>query len=665
MGHIPLLNELAVIAGVGVLVAVLLSRLNLPTAAGLLFAGALVGPSGLGLVASVESIEVLAEVGVVLLLFTIGLEFSLERLRSIAGQVVLGGSLQVGLTAGATIGTAVVLGQPVNKAVFYGFVVALSSTAIVLRGLAERGEMDAPHGRFIVGTLIFQDLCVVPMMLVVPLLGADAPASGAGVAIAVALGKAAGLVLATLLIARVIVPRIFGWVDRSGSREVFLMATVGFCIGTAWITSLAGLSLALGAFLGGMVVAGTEYGHRAMGDILPLRDVFMSVFFVSLGMLFDGQVVVAEPAVVALLVVAFLIAKAFVAALAAMAMRFPARVAMLAGVGLAQFGEFGFVLTSVAVTAGVVTYDETREVLAAGIISMFLTPLLVRVAPHVSAGARVLRPLERLLGARGIDECAPEHAGLDDHVVLVGYGVAGKLVAQSLAELEVPYLVLELNADAVRAGREAGHPIYYGDVTSEEALHHASVARARAVILMINDREAAERAVSSIRRAAPGVAILIRTRYLERGPYLRARGASDVVFEEVEAGVEMLARVLRRFEVPRNLLDEHVARARDATAATARTATAPRNTLAQTRGLDELKIDKVLMRDGDPGTGRSPLDLDLRRATGALMVALRRGGALLASPDPAEPLVAGDEVYLVGASAQIAAASRLLSGSDG
>jgi CPA2 family monovalent cation:H+ antiporter-2 len=397
MGHVPLLDELAIVAALAVAVTVLLARFKLPTVAGLLLAGALLGPFGLRLVSSVHAIEVLAEVGVVLLLFSIGLEFSLERLRDILRQVALGGALQVGLTTGVTALIAVALGQPVGRGVFYGFAFALSSTAIVLRALSERRELDAPHGKFIVGTLIFQDLCVVPMVLIVPLLGASGPVGEAAVSIGVALGKAALVVVGTVLVARFVVPKILGWVDASRSREVFLLAILALCIGTAWLTSMVGLSLALGAFLGGMVVADTEYSHRAMGDILPLRDAFVSVFFVSLGMLFDVRVVAAQPLLVGGLLAGFLLAKGLLATFAAMAMRFPSRVAWLAGVGLAQFGEFGFVLSRLAQSSGVVDEADVSPLLAAGIASMFLTPLFVRAAPHITAGERLLAPLERLI----------------------------------------------------------------------------------------------------------------------------------------------------------------------------------------------------------------------------------------------------------------------------
>ncbi|HET9933851.1 MAG TPA: cation:proton antiporter, partial [Polyangiaceae bacterium] len=517
MGHVPLLDELAIVAALGVVVTVLLSKLKLPTVAGLLAAGALLGPYGLGLATSVHSIEVLAEVGVVLLLFSIGLEFSLTRLRDIFRQVALGGVLQVGLTTVVTAAIAIALGTSISRGVFYGFAFALSSTAIVLRALTERRELDAPHGRFIVGTLIFQDLCVVPMVLIVPLLATGSGAASAATSIGLALLKAGAVVVGTVAVARLVVPKLLGWVDASRSREVFLLAILGLCIGTAWLTAQAGLSLALGAFLGGMVVADTEYGHRAMGDILPLRDAFVSIFFVSLGMLFNARVVLEHPILVSALLAGFLVAKGALATLAALAMRFPARVAWLAGVGLAQFGEFGFVLTRLAQSSGVIDEASAAPLLAAGIGSMFLTPLLVRAAPHVTAGERLLGPLERLIGVRGIDEVDEEdaaHSRISGHVVIVGFGLAGKFAARVLQETRTPFVVLELNADSVRRGKESGLPVYYADATSEEALRHAHVEHARLVVLLMNDPQAAARVVDTVRRVAPSVPILMRTRYM-------------------------------------------------------------------------------------------------------------------------------------------------------
>jgi monovalent cation:H+ antiporter-2, CPA2 family len=648
MGHLPLLDELAIIAALAVLVTVILSRLKLPTVAGLLAAGALLGPFGLGLVRSVHAIEVLAEIGVVLLLFSIGLEFSLSRIRDIFSQVALGGLLQVGLTTAVTAGVFVALGRSVGTGVFYGFVFTLSSTAIVLRALSERNELNAPHGRFIVGTLIFQDLCVVPMVLIVPMLGSSGAGSAAALSIGLAMGKAALVVTGTIVVARYIVPRALSVVDASRSREVFLLAILALCIGTAWLTSLAGLSLALGAFLGGMVVADTEYSHRAMGDILPLRDAFVSIFFVSLGMLFDARTVLREPWTVALLLFGFLVAKGLLATISAMAMRFPARVAWLAGVGLAQFGEFGFVIARIAQPIGILTPNEVSALLAAGIISMFVTPLLTRVAPHIRAGERLLAPLERLLGLRSIDEADDGHSKLDGHVVIVGYGIAGRFTAKTLARTGTPYVVLELNADNVRLGKRDGLPVFYGDATSEEALGHAHIEKARLLVLLINDPRAAERVVDTVKRLRPDVPILMRTHFLAERSRLMTLGARDVVAEEVEGAVEVIARMLRTIETPRNIIDEQIHLVRSETQTTERTLTVPRPAMGEVSGLAGMKIETVVIPAASAAIGSSPLSMRLRSTTGALVVGIRRDGILRENPDPSIAFEENDVVFLAG-----------------
>jgi CPA2 family monovalent cation:H+ antiporter-2 len=663
MGHVPLLDELVIVAVLAVAVTVLLARLKLPTVAGLIAAGALLGPFGLGLATSVTSIEALADIGVVLLLFTIGLDFSLARLRDIIRQVAVGGLLQIGLTTAAAAAVAMLVGESFGHGLFYGFVFALSSTAIVLRAMTERRELDAPHGRFIVGTLIFQDLCVVPMVLIVPLLAADNGAGAATADIGLALLKAAGVVVGTLAIARFIVPRILGWVEASKSREIFLLAIVSLCIGTAWLTSLAGLSLALGAFLGGMVVADTEYGRRAMGDILPLRDAFVSIFFVSLGMLFDVRVVIDHPILVATLLAGFILAKGVLATFAALAMRFPARVAWLAGVGLAQFGEFGFVLTRLAESNGLITPHDSAPLLTAGIASMFMTPLLLRAAPHIKAGERLLAPLERLIGVRSIDEANEGPVRLEQHVVIVGFGLAGRFAARALRACEVPFVVLDLDADNVRRGKCAGLPVYYGDATSEEALRHAQITKARLVVLLMNDPQAAQRVVDTVKRVAPNASVLMRTRYLAERDALMRLGARDVVAEEVEGAVEIIARLLRSIDVPRNVIDDRIHHLRSDTQTTERKQTVPRNRIGDVSALSEMKIECARVDPDSPAAGRSPVALRMRSTTGALVVGVRRGSGLVEQSDPTIPFEAGDLVYFVGTHEALAKALPLFDAS--
>jgi CPA2 family monovalent cation:H+ antiporter-2 len=376
-------------------------------------------------------------------------------------------------------------------------------------------------------------------------------------------------------------------------------------------------------------------------------------------MLFDAEVAITSPLVVLALTVAFVVGKAVLATLSTMALRFPARVALLSGVGLAQFGEFGFILAQAAIGAGLVTSVEIQPLLAAGILSMFLTPVLIQISPHVSAGSRLLRPLERLLGARGVDEASEDLGKLTDHVIVVGYGVSGRLLCGALKTSEIPYVVIELNADTVRKASAQGEHIYYGDVSSPEALLHAGARSARAVVLLINDPQAARRGAAAVRQTAPDVTVLMRTRYLSERPMLEQL-ATDIVYDEIEAGVEMLARVLRRSEVPRNLIHERLEEARRETQGSARPATVPRRRLGEMRDLEDLKIEKVLLRAGDRAIGRSPRELAVRHATRALVVAVRRGDQLLDPPDPDDPLQEGDLVYLVGGTEAVERACTLL-----
>lgn len=659
MDLVNFLREVAIVAAAGVVAAVLMAWIRLPAVAGFLLAGALVGPHAFALVEDPKTIGTLAEVGVVLLLFTIGLEFSLERFARIWNMVVIGGGLQIGLTTLVVMGICLALGFNVSQGVFVGFVLAQSSTSIVLQNLSRRREVDTPHGRFIVGAQIFQDLVMVPKMLVIPLLagrGGDNFALDLGWA----LGKAALMVAAVVTLSRLVIPPIFRRVAAARSREAFLLAILVTCIGTAYMTSMAGLSLALGAFLSGLVIAGSPFGQRAMTDILPLRDLFASLFFLSLGMYFDIQAVLQHPIAVVLVFVGILFGKSLVAALAAMAMRFPARVAVIGGVGMAPFSEMGFVLATMPLAAGLVSPDVLKIIFAAGIPTMFITPLMMALAPSFSAGAALLRPLERILGTRGISQQAERDERISSHVIIAGYGLAGRLLAQSLKATGIRYLILELNAETVRSAREAREPAYYADVTSEEALSHAHIDKARALVLLINDADAVRRTISNAKRISPDLPVYVRAHYLSEQPRLNGAGAHDIVVEELEAGIELMARVLRDSGVPRNVITERVKDAREETQPSARKDTLPRRKLRNVAELDEMKIESFLVRDGSYASGRTLAAMQLRNRSGALVVAARRGGKLLEQVPAEDKFNAGDTVYLAGSKASVARAIALL-----
>src|SRR2546421_248053 len=342
MTEYPVLKDLAIIFAVSLLVILLFHRIKLPALPGFIVAGVLLGPNALGLVSDVHQVESLAEVGVILLLFTIGIEFSLSRLREMGRQVVAGGGAQVGLTVVLTWVLALTLHLSGRVSLLLGFLVALSSTAIVLKGLADKGEIDAPHGRLATGVLIFQDLCVVPMMLVLPFL---AGRSGGGTgALLLALGKAVLVVISVLVLARTLVPRALTEILKTRSRELFLIAVILIGTLTALATAAAGASLALGAFLAGLVISESDYGHQAMAELLPFRDVFISLFFVTVGMLVQVGFLRDHPVLALAGVAAIMGGKSVLAAVGPAVMGYSGRVALLAGLAVSQIGEFSFVL---------------------------------------------------------------------------------------------------------------------------------------------------------------------------------------------------------------------------------------------------------------------------------------------------------------------------------
>lgn len=548
MAELAVLRDVVIVLLGAVVVVVLVQRLRVPTIAGFILAGAIVGPMGLGFVREHREVEAMAEVGVALLLFSIGVELRFGRLFRLLAPVLVAGTLQVVLTVALTSLAAFRFGLPVNAAVFLGLIIAVSSTAIVLRGLEARGELDAPHGRLTLGILIFQDLGVVPMMLALPLLAGDHEQEGSTALVRALL--TAVLVLAGVLVAAwLVVPRVLAAVARTRQRELFILTVVVVCLGTAWVASSAGVSLALGAFLAGVVVAGSEYRHQALADLIPLKGVLTSLFFVSVGMLFDPSVLWRDPAPVLGLVIAILVGKSLVVLAAGAIMRLPLRVCVLTAAALSQVGEFSFVLMRAASGTPLLTPAVSRIFLPAAIITMLVTPIALAVGPRLAAGAGRLGPLTRRLGIRPAEDVREGLPPPRDHVIVAGYGVAGRELARSLRECGVDYVVVDLNPANVHRASALGEPAYFGDVTSPEVLGHLGAARAREIVIVINDPGAAERALRAVRRVAPHSHVLVRSRYLADVEPLLAAGASEVVPAEIEATVEIAERVLGRHAV--------------------------------------------------------------------------------------------------------------------
>ena len=566
------LSDLLVVFAVTAVVVFLFGRARVPSVVGLLVSGVLVGPYGLSLVADVESVKLLAEIGVIVLLFTVGLEFSTSRLMGMLPLMARIGLPEiVGTTVIVTAATWWYLGT-FAQAVFAGLLVAMSSTAIVLKSLADRGESGTPQARIAVAVLLLQDLLVVAVMLMVPLLAdaagtasvptaataaAHAPALFANPLAAVVAGMA--VVAAVFLVGRRLVPAVLHEVVRQRNRELFLITIVLVCLGTAAITAQVGLSLSVGAFLAGLSLAESEYGHQAFTEVLPFRDTLASLFFVSVGMLLDIRFLVANLGLVVATVVAIVVAKTLVTAVPAMLAGFPPRTSLLAGAGIAQVGEFSFVLGSRGAEAGLLDARDYQTFLAAAVVTMAATPFF-------AAGLPLL--LERL--ARGgrfagwLREPAAEPGGpaLADHVIISGFGLNGRNLAAALGEFGVPHVILELNPQTVREELRLGRDIRYGDCTRAPVLAHAGLERARAYVIAISDPASTRRSVRVARELAPAVRILVRTEHLAEVDELRTLGADEVVPAEFETALTLFDRVLGLYAVPEETIDAMIDRMR-------------------------------------------------------------------------------------------------------
>jgi len=657
-----LLEDLAIIFAGSLVVILAFHRLKLPALPGFIVAGVLLGPNALGLVSDVHQVESLAEVGVILLLFTIGIEFSLSRLREMGRQVVIGGGAQVVLTVGLSAALAAGLGLPWPVAVLVGFLVALSSTAIVLKGLADKGEIDTPHGRLATGVLIFQDLCVVPMMLVLPFL-AGAADGGAG-GLAWALAKAALVVAGVLVLARTVVPRVLSEIVKTRSRELFLIAVILVGTLTALGTAAAGASLALGAFLAGLVISESDYGHQAMAELLPFRDVFISLFFVTVGMLVQVGFLRDHPALALLGVAAIMGGKSVLAALGPALLGYSGRVALLAGLAVSQIGEFSFVLARQGRGTGLLPEGLYQSFLAVAVLTMLVTPFALQSGPVLLDGLERLIPLDRLLPGFRPQALTPVGEPLTDHVIVAGYGLNGRNLAAALRSIRAPYLIVELNAQTVRQARARGEPAFYGDATREEILRGLGAERARMLVVAISDPAATRRMVRVARGLNPRIYIIARTRYVVEMPELTRLGADVVIPEEFETSIEIFARVLAHYGVPRGDIDRLVDEIRGSHYEVLRSDTAGRLSLDAVAGVPQMAIERMRLSPQSTLAGKRLAATGLRSQTGALVLSVVRGDEEVATPGPQFRLVAGDVLVVVGQPHQLQAAARLVAGNS-
>lgn len=640
-GHF--LQELLIVLTATIAIVFAFHKLRMPAIVGFLLAGMVIGPGTLGLVTDIRQVEVLAEIGVALLLFIIGIEFSLKTIFSMQRRILWAGFLQVGGTILVTFLIARAFAIPPNVGLFYGFLVALSSTAIVLRIYNERGEINAIQGRLASGILLLQDLCIVPLMLLVPVLGDAGQASLLEILWAV--GKSIVALFLIVWTARKLLPWLLHQVALLRNREVFILFVVLICLGTAWLASVAGLSLALGALIAGLVISESELSHEVVAEVLPLRDCFSGVFFISIGMLLDPMVFQRDFVTPVLELLLMVGTKTLIVLAIFWWLYRSLRLGILLGLSLAQIGEFSFILAKAGIGYQLLSAAEEQSFLAASILSMMATPFMIQAGPAIA---------HRLAGRRLRERSGEAHAearspGVAGHVIIVGYGLNGQNLARVLRESGIPFRVLELSPDLVRAGRTAGVPIEFGDGTRPDILRQAGIERARVVVVAISDPTATAHIVYQARRLRGDLKIIVRTRYVAEIERLYGLGADEVIPEEFETSVEIFARVLHEYHVPRNVIGLQIDLIRKEHYGTLR------GMRFEGRRLDELSqfligatTDIFSVMDHSPVAGKSLRETELRKRTGATLIAAVRNGKAATHMGPEFVIEAGDLLVLLG-----------------
>jgi CPA2 family monovalent cation:H+ antiporter-2 len=667
MHDVSLLVDIGLALAYALIGGLVARRLRLPSIVGYLLAGVALGPFTPGLTGDVESIQQLAELGVILLMFGVGLHFSLTDLWQVRDIAIPGAVLQMSAAAGIGYWMALGWGWSSESAVVLGVAISVASTVVLLRALMDIGALDTPHGRVAVGWLVFEDLATVAILVVLPALFSPDRPSGWHVP-ALAIAKALLFIGLMLVIGKRVIPAILGAIADTQSRELFVLVALTAALGTALASAyLFGVSLALGAFVAGVVVSESPFSHQVAADLLPFREAFAVLFFVSVGMLVNPGYLTANWQQVLGLSLLVVAGKSLLAALIGFAFPYPARTALVVAAGLSQIGEFSFIVGQAGLALGVLDETQYSLILAGALVSITVNPWMFRL----------IEPLERFLKGRPrlwerLDRHGPltprSAETLDRHIVIVGCGRVGRHIAEVLGQIGMPHLVVEADASRARQLQKAGTPVVFGDAANSEILGTTALDRARALVVTVPDDAAALMVVTAARRRVPSPSLHVITRAStwEGALRLKDAGATDVVRPELEGGLEIMRRTMLGLEFPA----QEVQRYADAVRSEGLEAIPVRDDRAHVlenlaHAMGGLEVSWFTVSDTSPVAGQTISDSNLRGRTGASIVAINRDRAVVSNPIPSERLVPGDRVAVIGSTTEVEDAGRLLSGARG
>ncbi len=557
-----LFRDVLIIFFLSIPIVFIFRRLKLPPLLGFLVTGALIGPAGFGHIQDKEQNEILAEIGVTLLLFFVGLEFSFDHFARMKRQTLLGGSLQIAVTVFAGCVVGYLLGWNLTRGIFFGLLITLSSTAVVLSTLSNNRLMESVPGRVSTAILILQDLAFIPIMALLPLFKMKGEVSPLR-ELAIEAAEAASLMIAVYLFSRFLAKPLFWHITRTRSRELFVITIIAFSLGLAWVTNYLGFSFALGAFLAGLMVGVTEYHYQALAEIQPFHFCFNSLFFVSIGMLLDLDFIVQHWLLLLFLLIFIPGLKSIVTTVVLALTGLPLRIAIMVGIFLAQIGEFSFILASVGENLGIIPDFLYHLLIATAVIAMMVTPVMIPRA-HAIAGWICRLPGIRRLAEKPKESLMEEKVEeLENHVIICGFGPLGQTFANLLHQHNIPFLVLELNPETIEKIRAKQRPAFFGDGASEEILFRSGIEKARMLAITVPDFLNAAAIIQQARKLNPGIRIITRAKYRNEVEKLYAAGADIVISEELEGGVEMARYSLKEMGLAPEEADVFIRKVRE------------------------------------------------------------------------------------------------------
>lgn len=651
MHDYSIIKDIVLILLVSIPIIAIFNRIQLPSIVGFLIAGIILGSSVLKIITNAEQIEIMAEIGVILLLFSVGLEISLKELIDMRKILLIGGGLQVLVTILISAVIIYAIGIEIKQAIFLGMLISLSSTVIVLKLLTDKGELDAPHGKFTVAITIFQDLAIVPMFLLVDLLAtADKVSFGE---VTIRLLTAFGAVAVIIFAAKYLSPHILYQLAKLRMKEIFTVGVILLILGTAYFTHSMGLSFALGAFIAGLIFSESEYSHQIIADTLPLRDAFNSLFFVSVGLLLNLSFVIENPLVVALSSIGVVLLKALVVFIIVILMKYPVRIAILVGIGLAQVGEFSFILGEYGLRINIVSAELFNILISSTIITMILTPFLFKLAPRIAGKSG------KLTEGKSKEKLIEEVQG---HVIIAGFGLNGRNLAHVLKETGIKYIIIEMNPDTVKKEKAKGENIIYGDIGNYEVLKTALITKAKVLVIAISDRSTSRRAVKIAKQLNPNLFVIVRTRFMKETEDLTKLGADMVIPEEFETSIQIFRQVLEQYHVPLNVIMQQVNLLRGESYKYLRSEEVAEVAFTHIDEILSARLtDTFYINEENKFVGKTVGELNLRKKTDATIIAIVRKGTTITAPTAKEILQVGDTLVITGTHKAVDLAFDILS----